>query len=332
MALSPQQLELLHQLHAERWSARKIARRLLVSRRTVGRYLAGRLPAITRPDRTSMLQPFQPVIADLLERDPSASAVVIRQRLQPLGYSGGLTVLRSYLRSLRRRHRPLRAYVRVESAPGDCFQVDWGHFGALDYDGDRRKLYAFCLVECHSRRLSVEFTHSQGFETFLRCHQHGFRFMTGIARQILYDNLLSAVAEHEGQLVRFNPRFLAFAREYDFYPRACHVAAPWEKGKIERGGIAYLRQNFSSGPCASSKTWPMSTVRPAPGSTKWPTSASTVKPASGPTCVFSPQRCERCRHWRVTAVTRPSPWSTPTCVSVSMATATVPPRAMSAPA
>jgi hypothetical protein len=153
-------------------------------------------------------------------------------------------VLRAYLRSLRRRHRPLRAYVRVESAPGDSFQVDWGHFGALDYDGDRRKLYAFCLLECHSRRLYVEFTHSQGFETFLRCHQHAFRFMTGVARQILYDNLLSAVAEHEGSLVRFNPRFLAFAREYDFYPRACHVAAPWEKGKIERGGIAYLRQNF----------------------------------------------------------------------------------------
>jgi transposase len=244
MALSPQQIELLHQLHAERWSARKIARRLLVSRRTVGRYLANRLPAATRPDRPSLLQPFQPVIADLLERDPSASAVVIRQRLEPLGYNGGLTVLRAYLRRLRRRHRPLRAYVRVESAPGDCFQVDWGHFGALDYDGDRRKLYAFCLVECHSRRLYVEFTHSQGFETFLRCHQHAFRFMTGVARQILYDNLLSAVAEHEGQLVRFNPRFLAFARDYDFYPRACHVAAPWEKGKIERGGVAYLRQNF----------------------------------------------------------------------------------------
>src|SRR6266478_8244846 len=41
-----------------------------------------------------------------------------------------------------------------------------------------------------------------------------------------------AVAEHDGNLVRFNPRFLAFAREYNFIPRACHVAAAWEKGKV----------------------------------------------------------------------------------------------------
>lgn len=51
------------------------------------------------------------------------------------------------------------------------------------------------------------------------------------------------MAEHEGNLVRFNPRFLAFAREYGFIPRACHVAAAWEKGKVERA-IGYIRQNF----------------------------------------------------------------------------------------
>jgi len=59
-----------------------------------------------------------------------------------------------------------------------------------------------------------------------------------------YDNLATAVAEHDGNLVRFHPRFLAFAREYNFYPRACHLAAGWEKGKVERGGVGYVRQNF----------------------------------------------------------------------------------------
>ena len=59
-----------------------------------------------------------------------------------------------------------------------------------------------------------------------------------------YDNLLTVVAEHVGTLVRFNPRFLAFARECNFYPRACNPAAGWEKGKVERGGVGYVRQNF----------------------------------------------------------------------------------------
>jgi hypothetical protein len=89
----------------------------------------------------------------------------------------------------------------------------------------------------------VEFTHSQNFETFVRCHIHAFQSMSGVARELWYDNLATAVAEHDGNLVRFHPRFLAFAREYSFLPRACHVRAAWEKGKIERA-VGYLRQNF----------------------------------------------------------------------------------------
>jgi transposase len=246
MALTPQQLEAIQRLRRdEKWSVRKIARHLHLCRKSIRRYLNSGLPKpVRRSPRVSKLDGFQEIIGELIERDPSASAVVIRQRLQSLGYTGELTILRDYLKSLRRRQRPLRAYVRVESPPGDCFQVDWGHFDALDYQGDRRKLYAFCLVECHSRRLYLEFTHSQSFEPFVRCHQHAFRFMGGVARQILFDNLVTAVAEHDGQIVRVNPRFLAFAREYHFYPRACHVAAPWEKGKVEKGGVGYVRQNF----------------------------------------------------------------------------------------
>ena len=55
--------------------------------------------------------------------------------------------------------------------------------------------------------------------------------------------MATVVSEHDGNLVRFHPRFLAFAREYGFIPRACHVAAAWEKGKVERA-IGYVRQNF----------------------------------------------------------------------------------------
>ncbi len=92
--------------------------------------------------------------------------------------------------------------------------------------------------------LYAEFTHRQSFETFVRCHQHAFEVLQGVGRECGYDNLLTAVAEHDGRRARFNPRFLAFAREYGFYPRACNPRAGWEKGKVEKGGIAYLRSNF----------------------------------------------------------------------------------------
>jgi hypothetical protein len=88
-----------------------------------------------------------------------------------------------------------------------------------------------------------EFTHSQTFETFARCHIHAFQFFSGTSREIWFDNLATAVAQHDGNLIRFNPRFLGFARECGFIPRTCHVGAAWEKGKVERA-IGYVRQNF----------------------------------------------------------------------------------------
>jgi len=89
----------------------------------------------------------------------------------------------------------------------------------------------------------LEYTHSQCFETFVRCHIHAFEELGGCARELWFDNLATAVAEHEGNLVQFNPRFLGFAREYAFIPRACPVRAAWEKGKVERA-LGYVRQNF----------------------------------------------------------------------------------------
>lgn len=252
MVMDPGRINAIYRLHHEsKWSVRRIARELHVARKSVKKYL--RSPAgvaRVRKPRKTLLDPFKPLIREFVEKDPKASAVVIAERLRPLGYTGQLTILRIYLQTLRQTIKVPRAFIRIESSPGDCFQIDWGHFGALDYEGDKRKLYAFCLIECHSRRLYVEFTHSQTFETFVRCHIHAFRFMGGVARECVYDNLASAVAEHDGRIVRFNPRFLAFAHEYDFYPRACNKAAGWEKGKVERGAVRYLRQNF----------WPLRTI------------------------------------------------------------------------
>lgn len=216
MAMDSGQINAIYRLHhEEKWGVRRIARELHIARKTIKKYLrspAG-VPAIRKPRKTK-LDDFKPVIRELVERDPKASAVVITERLRPLGFTGELTILRAYLRTLRDIVHVPRAFIRVESSPGDRFEVDWGHFGALDYQGDKRKLYAFCLIECHSRRLYVEFTHSQSFETFVRCHIHAFRFMTGVARECLYDNLWTAVTERDGRIVRFNPRFLAFAREF----------------------------------------------------------------------------------------------------------------------
>jgi transposase len=242
--LSSDQINDLHRLYwSERWPIRKIERHLGMGWKTIKKYLDAPAQGVTRRERQSKLDAFKGQIAEWLEKDSQITGALIQQRLRPLGYAGGHSILQEYVRKLRPQLAPKRAFVRMEPLAGERFEVDWGHFDALNYSGDIRKLYAFALIDAHSRMLYVEFTHSQSFETFARCHVHAFHALHGVAREIVYDNLATAVVEHDGRLVHFLPRFLAFAREYGFFPRACNPASGWEKGKIERA-IGYIRQSF----------------------------------------------------------------------------------------
>lgn len=242
--LSTEQINDLHRLYwSERWSIRKIERHLHMGWRTIRKYLDAPAQEVAARRRISKLDTFKDTIAEWLQADPTVAATVIEQRLRPLGYTGSSSILRAWISRVRPRPNTQRAFIRMEHAPGERFEIDWAHFGVLDYGGEKRKLYAFALVEAYSRLLYLEFTHSQSFETFARCHIHAFQAMGGTARELVYDNLATAVAERDGRLVRFQPRFLAFAREFSFTPRACNPASGWEKGKVERA-IGYVRSSF----------------------------------------------------------------------------------------
>src|SRR5271169_1410160 len=175
--LTTDQINDLHRLYwSERWPIRKIERHLHMSWRTIKKYLDAPAQGPAQRQRESKLDPFKATIAEWLEKDPTVTAAVMQQRMRPLGYSGGHSILREYVHTVRPQLKPSRAFLRMEPPPGERFEVDWGHFGVLDYASDKRKLYAFAL-------------------------------------------------------------------EYGFYPKACNVAAGWEKGKVERA-IGYARQNF----------------------------------------------------------------------------------------
>jgi transposase len=188
--LTTDQINDLHHLYwVEHWPIRKIEQHLGMSWRTIKKYLEAPAQTPAARSRTSKLDPFKPTIAELLEKDARASAAVIEQRLRPLGYNGGHSILRDYIHQVRPQAQSQRAFVRMEPEAGDRFEVDWGHFGALSYEGDQRKLYAFALVDGHSRMSYLEFTHSQCFETFVRCHVHAFAAFNGVSREVFYDNL-----------------------------------------------------------------------------------------------------------------------------------------------
>lgn len=234
----------IHRLHHEGQSMRRIARILSLSRRSVAKYLAHPVRQKTRIQRSSKLDPFKDQIALFLEADPGASAEVIRQRLVPLGFGGGRTILRNYLRTVRPSKGKPKAFIRFESAPGEQIQIDWGHFGSLAYGNTTRKLYCLAMIESHSRMLYLEFTHSQRQETLHRALLNGFIFFQGAPQRLVHDNMLTAVVERDGPLIRFNEAFLSFLRPFKTVPLACNPGQAHEKGKVEKGAIHYIRNNF----------------------------------------------------------------------------------------
>ena len=127
--LTAEQINDLHRLYwSEHWPIRKIERHLHMGWETIKKYLD--MPAQTpagRP-RSSKLDLYKTAIAELLEKDPSASAAVIGQRLRPLGYTGGGSILREYVHEVRPHRKPQRAFVRMEPKPGERFEAGWGHF------------------------------------------------------------------------------------------------------------------------------------------------------------------------------------------------------------
>ena len=240
------QAEILRLAYAERWSCTRIAHQVGVNWKSVRKVVTRRSVALARArprPRTTLVTPFQAHLQALLAQDPERSAVNCLQHLRAAGYRGGITTLRMHL--ARVRPAPTReAFVSLTFAPAEAMQIDWGEFGDVFKIG--RPVHAFLLVCCYSRLLTVEFTFSQTLEAFLRCHEHAFAFLGGYARDAQYDNLATAVAERRGRLVRWNPRFLAYAGHCGIRPVACTPGRGNEKGRVE-DSVKYLRTNFWPG-------------------------------------------------------------------------------------
>ena len=100
------------------------------------------------------------------------------------------------------------------------------------------------MVLGHSRYLWARFVEHQDLQTLLRCHIAAFEHLGGVVREILYDQMKSAVlGEAEDQHIVYNRSLVALAQHYGFSPRACKPYRAKTKGKVERP-YRYIRQDF----------------------------------------------------------------------------------------
>jgi transposase len=241
------------QRHQQGASIRVIANELGISRGAVGRVLAqvqdqrdGQ--AAPKPKRRpSIIDEYEPILKELLDRYPNLTGERALQELQARGFAGHYTTVRLRIKRLRPRAAAAPAPVaRFETGPGAQAQMDHGVYD-IDFTREgRRRVYLFSYLLGYSRRQYLRFVESMDLPTTLREHVHAFHHLGGAARVCLYDNFKAVVLRHDADGPLYNPKFLAFATHYGFRPQACRVRRPQTKGKVERK-FHFVEMNLLNG-------------------------------------------------------------------------------------
>ena len=261
-------------LRAQGWSCRRIARALGVHRETVGRWikqaqnrpnpLTGSEPAggsepanpptgsggdasaepVSRSGPASTCEPLREQITEKLEAGLSAQRIY-QDLTADDEFQGSYSSVQRFVRRLRKRTpRPFR---RMECAPGDEAQVDFGTGAPIvGSDGRRRRTHVFRIVLSHSRKGYCEAVYRETTEEFIRSLENSFRHFGGIPRTLVLDNLKAAVKHPDWYDPELNPKLQAFCEHYGVVAMPTKPYMPRHKGKIERG-VGYVQDNALKG-------------------------------------------------------------------------------------
>jgi len=233
---------------------------------------AATLPATPPPQQTSTLEPYREEIARYRRQGMEMAAIRLRleeRHGRPVSYSAVWRLVHR----LEPLAAPPSAFVRVEVKPGSEAQVDFGYAGlTLDpASAQPRKTWVFVMLLSYSRHLYAELVFDQRIETWLLCHAHAFACFGGVPARVVPDNLKAAVVRASFLAPEASPAYRECAEHYGFLIDPNPPRKPHLKGKVEQGGVHYVKRNFLAGRC--------------------PSSTSTCEPASDPP--LAPEPCDQ---------------------------------------
>jgi transposase len=236
----------VRRLDREGWTKTAIAEKFGMSRNTVAALVASDSPPrYVREPTGSMLDGFVDAITAMLDEDPKAPATVIAERLRPLGYSGGITILKERLAELRPAFVAARGYQRTTYLPGELGQVDWWETGVQIPVGKGASRQAFGLVTslphsaAHAAVFSFSKTTADFCPTFLGCLQR----LGGVPAAAVVDNDTAMVKPRRGGPAQLVDDVAALFGALRLRPVVLRPRFPEGKGQDERM-IGYLQTSF----------------------------------------------------------------------------------------
>jgi len=199
------------------------------------------------PRRKRKLEPFLPIIYQILESDREApkkqrhTAHRIFQRLrEEYDYDGGETIVKDVVREWKQSSREV--FLPLSHPPGEA-QVDFGE-ASIKLNGALTKVALFVMTLPYSGAIFIQTFPRECTEAFLEGHRLAFEYFGGVPRRISYDNLAIAVIEVlKGRERKLTKEFLRLQSHYLFQEHFCLVRRANEKGHVERL-LGTARRNF----------------------------------------------------------------------------------------
>lgn len=202
---------------------------------------------------TTVLSGYTGVIDGLLKKNVRNSNTVYKKLLE-LGYSGGKTQIKHYIRNHQYLLPAIRETVssegnrgrRYQTPPGEQFQMDWG-FVKVDTGADTSYRAACFAMMCHHcGRRYVEFFPNAKQENLFIGMIHAFCHI-GVPEYVLTDNMKSVVSgrDADGHPL-WNHDYEAFMKAVGFRTKLCRPRHPFTKGAVERL-IRFVKESFVNG-------------------------------------------------------------------------------------
>ena len=201
----------------------------------------------------SILTGYTAILDDLLGKGITNSSVCL-ERLQSVGFSGGLTTVKDYIASHKHLIPAKRQLVapqgsrgrRFTTEPGETYQMDWGFTKVVNYDGSEYNAACFAMVCHHCGQRYVEFFPNAKQENLFIGIIHAFGYM-GIPKYILTDNMKSVVIrrDSEGHPI-WQKDYELFMGNIGFQTKLCKSRHPFTKGAVKRL-VRFVKDNFLPG-------------------------------------------------------------------------------------
>jgi transposase len=200
-------------------------------------------PAGSKPGRLSHCEAYKAAIQAGLDRGLSAQRIY-QDLVAEQQFEGSYDSVKRFVRQLEQA-RPL-PFRRIETAPGQEAQVDFGQGAWVVENGKRRRPHVLRVVLSCSRKGYSEAFWRQTTENFIRGVENSFRHFGGVVSALVIDNLRAAVKKVDWFEPELNPKVVSFCQHYGTVILPTKPAMPRHKGKVE-AGVDYVQENALAG-------------------------------------------------------------------------------------